>query len=201
MKTIVWDVDDVLNDLMRAWFEGEWRPSHSECRLAYADLKENPPHRLLGVERAEYLDSLDRFRLSAHAENMSPDAVLLKWFEHWGRHFRHIALTARPEQTVYPALKWTLHHFGRWFQTFSFVPSERPGQLSTRSDKSKKDFLVWLGRADYFIDDCPGNVEAAANLGLSSFLVSRPWNNGGLELIDILNRIDGTISTHDRKKL
>lgn len=189
MKTIVWDVDDVLNDLMRAWFEGNWLPSHPECRLAYADIKENPPHRLLGIERAEYLESLDRFRLSAQAEDMTPDANLLKWFERYGRHFRHIALTARPSKTVYPALKWTILHFGRWFQTFSFVPSERPGEASVGLDKSKGDFLVWLGRANYFIDDSPANVDVAANLGIRSFLISRPWNSGEWELMDILDQI------------
>jgi len=30
---------------------------------------------------------------------------------------------------------------------------------------------------DYLIDDCPGEVLAAAELGRTSFLFSRPWNN------------------------
>ncbi len=49
MKTIVWDIDDVLNDLTRAWFETAWLPAHRECRLTYEELKVNPPHELLGT--------------------------------------------------------------------------------------------------------------------------------------------------------
>ena len=60
MRTLVWDIDDVLNDLMRSWFTEEWLPTHPDCRLAYADLLENPPHRVLGIAEAEYLASLDR---------------------------------------------------------------------------------------------------------------------------------------------
>ena len=43
MKTVIWDVDDVLNDLMRCWFEKSWLLSHPECTLTYEDLTQNPP--------------------------------------------------------------------------------------------------------------------------------------------------------------
>ena len=130
MKTIVWDVDDVLNDLTRAWFETEWLPLHPACRLGYHELKTNPPHELLGVSKTEYLTSLDRFRLSQEAASRAPDSALLNWFRAHGDQHRHIALTARPRETVCPALQWLLDHFGEWFQTVGFVPSERPGKSS-----------------------------------------------------------------------
>lgn len=189
MRTIVWDIDDVLNDLMRSWFEKSWLPSHPDCRLRYADLTENPPHGLLGIEPAEYLASLDRFRLSAEADRMTPDRGVMEWFVRYGVRFRHVALTARPAPTVSPAIQWTLRHFGTWFQTFAFVPSERPGVIFNGPERTKGAYLAWLEKADYFIDDGPANISGAAGLGISTFLVSRPWNRGGSEMPEILEQI------------
>jgi len=186
MKTIVWDIDDVLNDLTRIWLEKGWRPGQPGCLLHYDNLTENPPHRLLGVEKAEYLRSLDRFRLSADADGMTPDADVINWFQSYGVRFRHVALTARPRQTVSPAIAWVLRHFGEWFQTFSFVPAERPGEPPGHPDVRKADFLSWLGKTDYFIDDSAANIDDAKKLGIQTFMVAQPWNAGGMTLPDIL---------------
>ena len=186
MKTIVWDVDDVLNDLTRAWFENEWVPLHPACRLGYHELKTNPPHQLLGVSKEEYLASLDRFRLSQAATSRAPDTALLNWFRAHGDQYRNIALTARPRETVCPALQWLLGHFGEWFQTVAFVPSERPGQSFRQPDRSKADYLAWLGKADFLIDDTAENCSAAEKLGIRSFLVAQPWNESRLSMRDIL---------------
>jgi hypothetical protein len=186
MKTIVWDIDDVLNDSMKTWLERCWLPRHPGCTMTYENITENPPHALLGITREEYLRSLDQFRLSAEASAMIPDALLLTWFRKNGRRFRHIALTARPRKTASHAFGWTLRHFGEWFQTFSFVPAGRPGEAPANGDSDKGGFLAWLAKADYFIDDDAGNVKAARDLGIQAFLVSRPWNNGNLELLDIV---------------
>jgi hypothetical protein len=186
MKTIVWDIDDVLNDSTRVWLEYCWLPAHPGCALRYDDLVENPPHLLLGVEKADYLKSLDLFRLSPLARDMTPDPRLLQWFRDNGTRFRHIALTARPRKTVSAAIDWVLLYFGQWFQTFSFVPAERPGETPGHPDLGKGDFLAWLGRADYFIDDHPANVLGAQELGIEAFLVARPWNTGGSTLEEIV---------------
>ncbi|MBI5579771.1 MAG: hypothetical protein HY895_11505 [Deltaproteobacteria bacterium] len=186
MKTIVWDIDDVLNDLTRAWFETVWIPMHPDCRLGYHELKANPPHELLGVSKEEYLASLDRFRLSQEAASRVPDKSLMGWFRAHGQRYRHIALTARARDTVCPALQWLLAHFGEWFQAFGFVPSKRPGQSSGQPDRSKGDYLAWLGKADIFIDDSPDNCFAAERLGIESFLVAQPWNGSRLTVSDIL---------------
>jgi hypothetical protein len=186
MKTIVWDIDDVLNDSTRTWLEQWWLPAHQGCTLRYEGMTENPPHTLLGVTREEYLESLDQFRLSPQAGAMMPDARLMAWFRKSGSLFRHIALTARPRKMVCPAFDWVLRHFGEWFQTFSFVPAGRPGEAPGHPDFDKDGFLSWLGKADYFIDDNSENVKAARDLGIKAFLVSRPWNSGSLTLGDIL---------------
>jgi len=186
MKTIIWDIDDVLNDSTRTWLENCWRQAHPECTLKIDDLTENPPHRLLGIPKEEYLASLDAFRLSPQARAMVPDAHLIAWFRDNGSRFRHIALTARSRKTVSPAIDWMVLHFGEWFQTFSFVPAERRGEAPGHPDHDKAGFLSWLGKADYFIDDNHENIKAARFLGIEAFLVSRPWNKGGLALRDIV---------------
>jgi hypothetical protein len=188
-KTIAWDIDDVLNNLTRAWFELAWLPVHPDCPIAYDGLKVNPPHDLLGISRAEYHRSLDQFRLSPEAASMAPDKALLVWFAEHGDRYRHIAVTARPRATVIPALRWLLHHFGEWFQTFAFIPSERPGQSLKQPDRTKGDFLAWLGKADFFIDDSAENCLAAQELGISSYVVSQPWNRSDLTVSDVLKLI------------
>ncbi len=186
MKTIVWDIDDVLNDLTKQWLEKAWRPAHSGCTLEYEYLTENPPHRLLSATSEEYLESIDEFRLSPLARAMTPEKHLIDWFRKNGSRFRHIALTARPRKTVSPAIEWVILYFGEWFQTFSFVPAERPGEAPGHPDRDKAGFLSWMGKADFFIDDNNENVTAARHLGIEAFLVARPWNNGGLTLRNIL---------------
>ncbi len=186
MKTIVWDIDDVLNNFTREWLESCWLPAHPGSRLTYDDLTENPPHQLLGIGRNDYLQSLDQFRLSPRAKAMVPDRYLIDWFRKNGLQYRHIALTARPRKTVNPAFEWVIRHFGEWFQTLSFIPTDRPGEPLAHPDRDKSDFLLWLGKADYFIDDSPGNIAAAKKLNMKAFLVSHPWSREGQALKDIL---------------
>ena len=44
MVTIVWDVDDVLNDLMYQWFTHCWLRGPG-CKLSFEELNANPPTR------------------------------------------------------------------------------------------------------------------------------------------------------------
>jgi hypothetical protein len=177
MLTIVWDVDDVLNALMRDWFEQEWKPRTPECRHAYGDLTENPPHDALGVNRREYLDSLDRFRLSSAARNMAPNPEVLAWFRTHGADFRHIALTARPLDTAPPAAEWVMRHFGDYIRVFGVVPC-RSGSATPFYDGSKSEFLEWWGRGDILVDDSRDNIEAAERIGVCGVLFPQPWNGG-----------------------
>lgn len=189
IPTIVWDMDDVLNDLTRAWLETAWLPGRPDCSLSYHDLRTNPPHRLLGVTESEYLASLDRFRLSPEAARMSPSPELLGWFIENGSRYRHVALTARPRQTVGAGIQWLLEHLGPWFQTFAFIPSPRPGVASEQPDRCKKDYLAWLDKADIFIDDNAENCLGAEELGIQAFLIAQPWNDSSLTMGDVLKRL------------
>lgn len=188
MLTIVWDVDDVLNDLMRVWFTTDWLPSHPECSLAFDDLTENPPDTVLKTARAEYLASLDRFRLSAQARAMPPRPEFLEWFRTHGDRFRHLALTARPRAMVPPLAEWVFRHFGAWIRTFGYVPS-RSGEGEPHYDLTKSEYLEWLGKADLFVDDSPENLRAAAALGIRGVLVPQPWNDSRQPVSEVLEEL------------
>ena len=187
MLTIVWDVDDVLNALMRDWFAG-WKARHPECRQSYSDLTANPPHDVLGIGSEEYLDSLDRFRLSPAARDMVPNPEALTWFRAHGANFRHIALTARPLNTAPPAAEWVMRHFGDYIRVFGVVPC-RSGAETPAYDRSKSEFLKWWGRGDILVDDSADNIAAAERVGVCGVLFPQPWNRGVGSALESLTEI------------
>jgi len=187
VKTIVWDVDDVLNNLMRTWFEGYWVPLHPDCPISYREISENPPHDLLGASKSEYLASLDEFRLSEIAKEMPPVPEILAWFQQYGSHFRHIALTATPLCAAPVSASWVMCHFGQWIRTFHLIPSPRQGEKIVIYDQSKDDFLRWWGKGDILVDDSPVNVIAAEALEIQTVLIPRPWNQSRLTLAEVLD--------------
>ena len=192
MKIIVWDVDDVLNDLMRVWFEKWWLPSHKECSINYEQISENPPHRLLGVSKSEYLKSLDEFRLSKIAREIEPVPEVLAWFQQYGARFWHIALTATPIRTAHVSAAWVMEHFGFWIRSFNLVPSYRDGEQLPVYDPSKYEYLKWWAKADILVEDNPANILDVDNLGIKTILIPRPWNGDSTTIenaLDCLNEI------------
>lgn len=178
MVTIAWDVDDVLNDLMRDWFETGWKAEHRECKVSYDDLSENPPHRILRVTKERYLESLDAFRADSFQERMIPMLAVKKWFIHHGKEFRHIALTSVPFFAAGESARWVLTHFGEWIRTFHFVPSYRDACDIPMYDEKKHEFLKWIQRVDCLVDDNEDNIEGAQSAGIKGLLFPRPWNSG-----------------------
>ncbi len=179
MLAIAWDVDDVLNDLMRSWFEA-WRGDHPECAMRYEDLRQNPPEALLGISRAAYLQSLDRFRLERF-DALAPAPEVLSWFELYGHQFRHLAITAAPLLAAPASAAWVMRHFGRWIRSFNVVPSPRDGEelpasKTSKGPASKGEMLAQFGRIDVLVDDDPDNLAGARAVGILGVLVPRPWN-------------------------
>jgi hypothetical protein len=195
METIVWDIDDVLNDLMKNWFELKWLPDHPSCNVRYEGLTQNPPHELLDVSLDVYQKSLDSFRASPEGRTLQPVEEIMGWFRRYGQQFRHMALTATPIRCAPYSAEWVLGHFGFWIRSFAFVPSKRAHDPDFRYDDVKSDYLEWLGKADILIDDNPSNTAHAERLGIRTFLVPRPWNQAKGSLADILNTISGSPST------
>lgn len=189
MKTIIWDVDDVLNDLMYSWFKEYQRVYDPNSNLSYHDLTQNPPHEILGITLNEYKLSLDNYRNSEKGRNLKPNEQIINWLRKDGAKFRHIALTARPKQTIPFLAEWIFHHFGDWIRTLSFIPSYREDEKLPVYDKTKTDFIIWLGKVDYFIDDSEENIKVAEKIGITSFLFPQPWNDGKPTVKKILKKI------------
>ena len=176
MKTIAWDVDDVLNDLMREWLERKWLADHPDCAIRYEDIADNPPARLLNTSLDVYLRSLDEFRLSPLYQRLSPVKEVMSWFVNNGSNFRHIALTAVPLIAASASAQWVFKHFGRWIRTFHFVPPKREGENIQEYDYDKGDFLKWIRKVNVLVDDSPANVQSAREAGVKGIIIPRPWN-------------------------
>lgn len=176
MKSIVWDVDDVLNNLMQEWFEHGWLPAHPHTRVRYQQLIINPPHTILNIPFEEYLESLDDFRSSSFS-SLKPVPEVLTWFQRYGANYRHIALTATPIRFADLSAGWVMKHFGQWIRSFNFVPSSRTGEVIPAFDRTKQEFLTWWGKADILVDDNENNTLAAQQNGILPVLFPRPWNS------------------------
>lgn len=188
-KTIVWDVDDVLNDLMKVWLEDFWTPRHPGTAVTYAEIGDNPPEKLLGVSKREYLASLDQFRLSGAYDRLEPNVEIRKWFVSHGASCRHIALTRTPLATAHISAAWVLKHFGTWIRSFHLIPSPRPGENSPVYDNNKGAYLRYFGKADLLIDDAEDNARSAEKAGVAALLYPRPWNKSVMTVRELLDRI------------
>jgi hypothetical protein len=176
MKTVVWDVDDVLNELTGEWFRQAWAPGRGAAPGGDA-LVRNPPHDLLGVSLEEYLASLDDFRRTRYA-SLAPVPEVVRWFEAHGDAARHVALTAVPAALAHVSAWWVLRHFGRWITTFACVNARAARGQAGPMAQSKREYLSWLGRGDVLVEDREETLAACAGLGITGVLVPRPWNSG-----------------------
>jgi hypothetical protein len=190
MKTLVWDQDDVLNDLMRGWLEA----GSSGALLRYEEITENPPHRLLGITRREYEESLDAFRLSADYANLRPLPQVIAWFKEYGHLARHIVVSAVPLRAAHCSSAWLFSHYGRWIRTFHVVPSPRQADPHPAYDGDKAEFLRWLGKADLLIDDSEEQVAKARSRGIRSLVFPRPWNRSAERIEDLLALVTALIA-------
>jgi FMN phosphatase YigB (HAD superfamily) len=189
MKTIIWDVDDVLNDFMRVWFD-TWRAEHSHCAFSYDDLRQNPPYEVLGITMEEYLQSLDTFRQTGSYKDMVPKREVTNWFVQNGYRFHHSVLTAVPLRAAPTSAQWVFRHFGTWIRTFHFVPSRRTGEIIPEYDQNKAELLKRMNAADLFIDDNVFNIESAREAGINVLVFPRPWNENAVSCREALDQID-----------
>lgn len=197
--TIAWDVDDVLNDLGRAWVERRFPIDFPGRAARYEDLVANPPHEALGVPRAAYLASLDAFRAEAQ-EALAPAPEVLAWLRERGENHRHIAITATPLANAHRSASWVVRHFGAWIRTFSFVPSPRDDRPVPVYDATKLEMLAPHAGRVVLVDDTPKNLEGAAERGVRGVLVPRPWNarSGGID--DALADLDAALADLERSR-
>lgn len=192
MKTVVWDVDDVLNNLMGEWFRRSWLAAHPECRLDYAKITANPPHEILGTTKDEYLRSLDHFRMNEFA-SLKPVPVFMDWFQAKGHLAHHVALTAVPLFAAPVSGGWVFSNFGNWIRSFNVVPSFRSGADLPFTSETKAEFLCHFGKVDVLIDDNSEVIESMRRLGIHAIQVPRPWNGLKGSEIDVLHELEDVL--------
>jgi hypothetical protein len=189
MITIAWDVDDILNDLMRCWLVKQWLPEHPDCKVSFAQITQNTPEHIINSSKEEYQLSLDTFRLSGAYPELEPDPEIMAWFEEFGDKARHIALTAVPLKAAHISAAWVVKNFGKWIRSFNFIPSPRAGELLPEYDHNKAEYLRWLSKADILVEDSQENIRQAQELGIRGLLVGKPWNKSNLSVKDALAQI------------
>lgn len=199
MKTVVWDVDDVLNDLMKAWFAHWVSKQGGVFHLTFDELTVNPPHELLGIGRSEYLASLDDFRLSGGAAKLQPLSEVFAWFRQNGDSCRNIALTATPLRAAPASAEWVMRNFGRWIRSYNLVPSPRETEDAGAGHATKSDFLRWWGKADILVDDNEENVAGALSAGIQAVLFPRPWNSSKLSVAEALASLTELIGAESKR--
>jgi hypothetical protein len=175
MKAIMWDVDDVLNDLMGEWFRSRWIPLHPQCPVDYLGITVNPPHELLGVDRREYLESLDAFRNDSFRD-VKPIPEMIDWFRLHGRKAEHFVVTSVPLNAAHLSADWVFSHFGKWVRSFNIVPSPREGDRD-HGVSSKSDFLRAFAKVDIVVEDNPETIRSMREMGISTVTIPRPWND------------------------
>jgi len=183
----MWDVDDVLNDLMKQWLRTAWKPLHPECSLDYGEITANPPHELLGVNKQEYLDSLDTFRREKF-QDLKPIPEMVAWFQRYGTLAEHLVVTSTPLFLADRAAEWVFKHFGEWVRSFNVVPSPR-GEKHPRTRPNKAEYLQVFSRVDIVVEDNPETIRQMSTIGLAIVTIPRPWNKSKDTLKDAIEKI------------
>lgn len=196
---IMWDVDDVLNDLMGEWFRSSWRKTYPECSLEYSMITSNPPHELLDVPKEKYLDSLDEFRLH-HFQDLMPLPEMQEWFSLHGHMARHIVVTSVPLKSAHCSAEWVFTHFGRWIRSFNIVPSLRPDDPPDLCGTNKADYLrATFSKVDVVVEDNPCNIDSMKRLGIDTVTIPRPWNGVRGTIGEALTELTGLIAGNNSR--
>ncbi len=172
---VAWDVDDVLNSLMQRWFD---QHQSEFVGVEYGMLRENPPHRILGISREEYLASLDQFRQEEYAD-LEPRPEVLDFLREHGERFRHIATTATPRRFAAISAAWVMEHFGDWIRGFTMVPSSRADWVVPTYATEKGELLSMFNGRVVLVDDSIGNLTSARIAGFDAIAFPAPWNDDG----------------------
>lgn len=188
---LIWDIDDVLNDLSRLCIEStaqKLRPG-----IKFEEIKNNPPLPELGCDLEEFRLILDECR-DKYLYSQAPRKDVLAFFQKNGENFRSMTLSSAPMDMASRSAEWVLRHFGRWIHGTVFVPSPRK-RVITGSPlfSSKAEAVVTLG--GILIDDMPINVEAVKKAGGKALYFPAPWNeNKNLAVQDFFHILEKMIT-------
>jgi len=190
----VWDVDDVLNPLMRDWLEYQKQLGSVCSKFEYADLINPDFSETLGWPRQKFLFALDEFRLKFQ-RRLEPNKLIKNWFrQNQAMNVKHVALTATPRTVSDVSRDWVSQNFGEFVDDFHLAPSARDTDLLPR--KRKQDFYMEF-KAEYreviAIDDRPDNLNDARDAGISILCWPQPWNGSLLDSESTLKELSKMI--------
>ena len=189
---ILWDVDDVLNQLMKEWLKN-WHRQEGAGRphVSFDQLTENPPYNQVGISLQEYHQLLDKFRNSPAGRDLIPNKQVLQWFNQYGRGHIHIALTARPVLTMSNQAAWIYDHFGQWIQSVVAVAPVRKhvGNQQPAAFQTKAAYAQWLGKPSVLIDDNQENIASVKGICSFALLFPRPWNESRQRVDEVLSQL------------
>ena len=172
LPLILWDVDDVLNDLTRVCVE-KVLPAHFPG-IGYEMLKHNPPLPELECDREKYTAILDECR-EQYLCRLTPQKEVVDFFRKYGKLFHSLALSAAPMRYAPVSAEWVLRHFGAWIQGTLYVPSFRKDfTVESVMFKDKGEAVELLN--GILVDDSPENVARARKKGGKALLFPAPWN-------------------------
>jgi hypothetical protein len=201
MLHICWDIDDVLNDLTKEWFNDYCKKNekfnHIIIKEKYQDLIQNPPHKILKINKLFYLNSLDYYRYNLYTY-LKPNQKILDWFKKNGHKAHFSVLTMTPGGYADIVAKWLFSYFGLWIRSFNFIPSEREGKQEPIYDGTKANWNI-RNKTDIFIDDSEKNIYETKSRcpKVKTILYKQPWNNG-IEVEKVLQILDEEIEKHKK---
>jgi len=158
----------------------------------YRGITVNPPHELLGVDKREYLESLDAFRNDSFRA-LKPIPEMLEWFRQYGRKAEHIVVTSVPVIASHRSAEWVFAHFGEWVRSFNIVPSPREGSRD-HGACSKADYIRTFSKVDIVVEDNLETLRSMKEMGISTIAIPRPWNDSRESLESTLIELTNLVS-------
>lgn len=194
-RLLLWDIDDVLNDLERLCIETT--AQRLKPGLKFENVKNNPPLPELECSLDQYREILDECRDKYLYEQL-PRREVLEFFQKNGDSFRSMTLSSAPMALAPRSAEWVLRHFGSWIQGTVFVPSPRKTfTIGSPLFSSKAEAVTALG--GILIDDMPINVEAVRKAGGEALYFPAPWNeNKDLSLREFFDILTERVLEQDR---
>lgn len=189
MKTIIWDVDDTLNNFRFDWFlhnKEELKKIDHDISYDYFNIKN--PYNILNDNKDTFIKSLKDFKNYNHFK-ITVNKEIYNWFYKYGKNYNHIILTKCSKDYFEFAVNFVNKYFGKWIQSYNYISGNKKDNLNeflTKAEFIKKYFK----EIKYFIDDSEKNCKQVEELGIKTFCPKQPWNNG-MDIKDILEELNG----------
>jgi hypothetical protein len=177
MKTIVWDNDDTINNFRLDWFNS------LDNNLSYPEVfSVRKPHEILKLTKSELTKSMIGFK-KENFKDITISNNIINWFNIYGDCYNHIVLTSLSREVFHESIWSSIYFLGRWLHSYNFVTLNKDSDINEFITKG--EFIVrHLKDIDIFIDDNEENCKEINRLGIQSFCVKQPWNEGlGMDTI------------------